>query len=244
MTALHDRVCAESGRSTCSLFKHSGYRASFPSTSDARYTSSVGGIWRHRIPASSNEPRFELGPETLLVPLDMDDAPLLVALVEHSRAYLARWLPWLERVRDLEAVRDLIRISKREQALGRALRFGIWHRDHLAGVVTLEQIHRQRRYGSVGYWLDQRDQGQGLATASVAALCRYGIQTLGLGRIELSAAAENERSRRVAERLGFRFEGILRCREFLHGEFVDHAVYSLTVRDPLPPLVRLTPGKG
>lgn len=193
----------------------------------------MGGVWRNRV-GEAKAVRFDLGDGAVLAPLDMGDAPSLFALVQRSRAYLSRWLPWLDRIRDMYDARELIRISKRERALGRALRFGIWQDDRLAGVITLDRINRQRRTASVGYWLDQEFQGRGLVSASVAALVRYAMEELGVGRVEISTAVDNERSRRVAERLGFRFEGVLRNREWLHGQFVDHAVYSLTPGDPLP----------
>ena len=48
-----------------------------------------------------------------------------------------------------------------------------------------------------------------------------------VNRIELCAAIENEKSQAVAERLGFKPEGIKRAAEFLNGQFVDHNIYSL-----------------
>jgi ribosomal-protein-serine acetyltransferase len=188
----------------------------------------------------ARQPRFAIGPGTTLELIDHDDADALLALVEESRAHLEVWLPGLKhRIRDRVSAREFVMVVKREQRRGRALHFGIWHHDQLAGVVSLEQIHGQRKHAAVGYWAHQRYLGRGLITASVAALCRHGIETLGLGRIEISADVDNLRSRRVAERLGFQFEGVLRCRDRIEGQYIDHAVYSLTVRDSLPRPVRL-----
>lgn len=44
--------------------------------------------------------------------------------------------------------------------------------------------------------------------------------------VVIAAATGNQRSRAVPERLGFKFEGMLRECEELYGTFVDHAVYS------------------
>ena len=56
---------------------------------------------------------------------------------------------------------------------------------------------------------------------------RYGFLTLDLNRIQIAAGTENHDSRAIPERLGFKFEGILRGRENLYGTFIDHAMYSL-----------------
>jgi ribosomal-protein-serine acetyltransferase len=59
----------------------------------------------------------------------------------------------------------------------------------------------------------------------------YCFRQLGLNRIELKCAATNFASMRVAERLGFSREGVLRQAEFLDGAFVDHHVYGLLRSD-------------
>ena len=53
----------------------------------------------------------------------------------------------------------------------------------------------------------------------------------GIHRVELRAAVDNHASRRVAERAGFRLEGICRDAELLRGEYNDLAVYSHLATD-------------
>jgi ribosomal-protein-serine acetyltransferase len=61
----------------------------------------------------------------------------------------------------------------------------------------------------------------------VSAVLAYCFNHLHLNRIELRCASENAGSMRVAERLGFSPEGLLRQDECLNGVFVDHYVYGL-----------------
>jgi len=74
---------------------------------------------------------------------------------------------------------------------------------------------------------------KGIMTECCRFLVGYGFRTLDLHRIQIPAATENYRSRAIPERLGFRFEGIMRGRENLYGKFVDHAMYAL-LRSELP----------
>ena len=64
--------------------------------------------------------------------------------------------------------------------------------------------------GSIGYWLLPEARGKGLATRAVRLLSRWALRDLALARLGLSAEPWNFRSQRVAERTGFRREGILR----------------------------------
>ena len=66
-----------------------------------------------------------------------------------------------------------------------------------------------------------------IATCAARSVLVYGFGPLHLNRVELRCASTNERSIRLAERLGFTREGMLRQEEYLNGVFVDHLVYGL-----------------
>lgn len=179
-------------------------------------------------------PRLSLGEDARLRPLRDRDARGLFEIIERNRPRLRRWLSWLDEHRDLEAVRHLIANHGRDFARGHSVRLGIDYRGRAVGIIGLQRINQADRTASLGYWLDAEHERLGLVSRGAAALTRYGILELGLGRIEIAAATGNRRSIAVAERLGFRFEGVMRCREWLYDHYVDHAVYSLTYRDALP----------
>ncbi|MEV4566829.1 GNAT family N-acetyltransferase [Nonomuraea sp. NPDC049419] len=84
----------------------------------------------------------------------------------------------------------------------------------------------------VGYWVDPRARGRGVATASVRAACEWAFATFGLEIIEWRCEVGNTASRRVAEKAGFVVEGTLRRRLFHRGRRVDAWVGSMT-RDEL-----------
>jgi RimJ/RimL family protein N-acetyltransferase len=57
----------------------------------------------------------------------------------------------------------------------------------------------------VGWFLDPKAWGRGLATEAGEASVRYGFETLGAQRLVSICLPENEASRRVMEKLGFRY---------------------------------------
>ncbi len=65
-----------------------------------------------------------------------------------------------------------------------------------------------------------------LATEALYLVMRHAFG-LGYERLEWTCTAENERSRRAADRLGFTFEGVLRKKWTLKGVPRDIAMYSL-----------------
>ena len=64
-------------------------------------------------------------------------------------------------------------------------------------------------------------------TRACSALGTHAFDALGLSRVEIRCATENEKSRAIPERLGFTQEGTLRQAEWLHDHFVDLTVYGM-----------------
>ncbi len=101
-----------------------------------------------------------------------------------------------------------------------------------AGQVTLGGIQRGAlRSGWVGYWVDSRFHGNGVATAAVAHDVAHGFGPVGLHRIEATIAPENLASRAVVAHLGFRQEGHLVRYLDIAGAWRDHLLYALTVEE-------------
>lgn len=86
----------------------------------------------------------------------------------------------------------------------------------------------------IGYWSAAAAQGHGFITEAVAMLTDFALERLGANRVALMCDPRNERSRRVAERTGYRLEGQLRnASRTSAGDLRDSLVYS-RVPDPGP----------
>jgi RimJ/RimL family protein N-acetyltransferase len=62
-------------------------------------------------------------------------------------------------------------------------------------------------------------------------VARWAIDELGAGRVQLITAPDNVGSRRVAEKVGFRREGLLRSFVLIKGTRRDAVMYSLLPDD-------------
>jgi RimJ/RimL family protein N-acetyltransferase len=60
---------------------------------------------------------------------------------------------------------------------------------------------------------------------------RWAFEELGAGRVQLITAPDNVGSRRVAEKVGFRREGLLRSLVLIKGTRRDAVMYSLLPDD-------------
>ncbi|MGC4378571.1 GNAT family protein [Fictibacillus sp. Mic-4] len=159
--------------------------------------------------------------------VEKKEAALLFQLTDYSRDHLRRWLGWVDQTLSIQDTKEFIKIATRKYAERTDLVTLIWYRGKPAGSVSLYDIKWYNYQASIGYWLGKEYEGNGIMTRACRALLNYSFQTLGFHRIELKAAVGNEKSRSVAERLGFQAEGLLRQAEWLQGQFVDLVIYGL-----------------
>ena len=174
--------------------------------------------------------RFSLDERHWLRLLEEADAEPLYAVVDANRSYLARWMPWASG-QTLENTLEFIRRSRRELGENQGLQLAIVEEDRLVGVIGYHQVDWRNRSTSIGYWIAEASQGQGVITRAVSALTEHAFGLWRLNRVEIRAAVDNERSRAIPRRLGFKQEGVLREAERVGDRFVDHVVYALVGSD-------------
>jgi len=165
----------------------------------------------------------------------------LFALIEANRAYLRAWMSWVDQRRTQAEVSLYVATSLKQFAVGQGIIVGIWEKGGLCGVVNCNPIDWPNKTTYLEYWLGESYQGKGIMTASCRAVMEYLFGELDLHRVTIRCAAENKRSRAVAERLGFALEGISRDAEWLNDHFVDHAVYGLLKADFAAPNLNRNP---
>ena len=100
----------------------------------------------------------------------------------------------------------------------------------LVGVVGLRLEPAYRR-AELGYWIGVPYWGRGYATEAVAAVIRFGFDTLGLNRIHARHFTRNPASGRVMQKAGLTFEGIERQHILKDGEFLDLSCYAILRSD-------------
>lgn len=159
--------------------------------------------------------------------LEASHAAALLALVHDNRAYLREWLPWVDNMVAVENSVNYINDCISRAAAKTDFAYAIMVEGRMVGRIGMHHINLQNKTGEIGYWLADGQQGKGIVTKSCRALINSGFTELGLNRIEIKCGVGNEKSKTIAEKLGFKQEGILRGAEWLNGKFIDLHLFSL-----------------
>ena len=76
----------------------------------------------------------------------------------------------------------------------------------LIGEIGLSPIIPQKKFGALAYWLLPQNQGNGYASEALKSFTEYSFNDLGLDELEASFFLDNNSSRKLVERLGFRLD--------------------------------------
>ncbi len=101
----------------------------------------------------------------------------------------------------------------------------------IGGIGLTKRGEELRHSAELGYWLGKPFWGRGIATAAARAMTAYGLEELGLIRLDAQVQVHNKASARVLEKVGYRYEGLLRKVAIKQGEPVDHLLYAILRED-------------
>src|SRR5215469_6988023 len=152
-------------------------------------------------------------------------------LRSESRAFLTPWEPsWASDELSKGAFRRRLRRYQKEARLDSSYAFFVFrHEDNaLVGGCTLSNVRRGvTQCCALGYWIGERFARQGYMYDAVRGLVPFIFRTLGLHRIEAACLADNEASRNLLVKAGFRQEGVAKRYLLITGEWQDHLLFAL-----------------
>jgi ribosomal-protein-alanine N-acetyltransferase len=157
------------------------------------------------------------------------DAEELAALYAANRDFLAPYEP----VRPPE----FFTADGQRDRLARQLAddrhpFAILDGEEIAGTINLFHIVRESlQSGTIGYWVDSRRNGRGLATGAVGEIVAYAFAELALHRVEAATLVDNVPSRRVLEKNGFERIGVARRFLRINDEWRDFLLFQRLADD-------------
>lgn len=148
------------------------------------------------------------------------------------------WLaPWSATDPDTGTVRhpsfrELYRNAPKDAWQGRRFAYVVEYENRLVGVMNINSVvWGATRSAALGYWIDHRMAGRGIAPAAAALALDFALTMLRLHRVEVLIRPENVASIRVVEKLGLREEGIRERFIHIDGDWRDHRCFAITAEE-------------
>ena len=163
--------------------------------------------------------------------LEPADAPAVAEIFDDKQT--RRWLPFPQESGEIDAVEWCTGLAARRRARGVGDHYGMVRREDGALVGSLWTKHTDwvAKITEVAYAVAPAARGFGLAAEAVDGLAIALLLEHGFHRVELRVAPGNLASRRVAEKAGFIYEGLLRNAGHVYSGRVDLEVWSLVTAD-------------
>jgi len=173
------------------------------------------------------------GDSVLMRPYRNGDAEELHKAVRESLAEMSPWLPFAHEDYSIKETRQWLKKRPDDWKKGITYDFAIFNSIDgvFVGGCGLNHIDYEGLTANLGYWVRTSRTGQGIAPMVTKILAKWGFKELDLNRIEIVIATGNERSQRVAEKVGAYREGILRKRIIVREKVYDAVMFSLVPGD-------------
>jgi RimJ/RimL family protein N-acetyltransferase len=184
-------------------------------------------VWERDMPFSVHL----IDGDIVLRPFRFEDTKPLYQAVRESLQDLSPWMSWANAHYTETTAREYISIAQARWEERTLFAFAITRGGDILGGCTLSSIHPVYQFCNVGYWVRTSLQGQGIAGRAAKLAVRFAFEKLGLIRAEIVIAIGNERSVRVAEKIGAHYEGTLRNRMVVGKSVYDAHMYSLLPSD-------------
>lgn len=163
----------------------------------------------------------------LLRNYEIEDADRLFEAVDNSRQHLGPWLNWVAKTKKPEDSLEFIQQSKHQLHAQEGVALGVFYDDKIIGGVSMFEWQHETRNAQIGYWICAEYEGRGIVARSLEAFMAYLFDQIGLYKIEVHYVPANKRSAKVAEKLGFKVEGVLRQRFLRNGVIEDLVITGL-----------------
>ncbi|WP_238189323.1 GNAT family N-acetyltransferase [Paenibacillus sp. L3-i20] len=167
--------------------------------------------------------------------IEMKDASSLLDIKRRNRDFFQTFEP----IRDeshftLEGQEKEIANFIQGQQNDQSYNFGIFleENDELIGKIALSGVARGPfQNASLGYFIDQKQNGKGYATTAAQLCVMKAFNELGLHRIQAGVMPKNQPSMRVLEKAGFRREGLALAYLKINGSWEDHVLFAITAEE-------------
>ncbi|MFI5195901.1 MAG: GNAT family N-acetyltransferase [Chitinophagales bacterium] len=171
---------------------------------------------------------------TLLRSYNADDASALFNVVNASRKHLHTWLDWVDKTTKEEHSLQFIQQSLHHLETQEGLALGIFYNGRIIGGIGMHHWEQLTKRAQVGYWISKEYEGKGIMNKCMVKFIGFLFEKIGLNKVEIHFLPGNKRSAKVAERLGFKIEGVIRQSVMRNGKPEDIVIAGLLKKEFTP----------
>lgn len=162
----------------------------------------------------------------------LDDSERIFQAIDMYRNDLRIWLPFVDTLKNAADERAFLSSVLEVPYAQRNSTFAIEKEGAFCGLIGFVCTDQINHKTEIGYWLLPPFRKQGIVTACVHALCKWGFTEREMNCIQIKCAFGNRASNAIPLRLGFRYEGVERDGQLLtSGDYTDVNRYSLLKRE-------------
>jgi ribosomal-protein-serine acetyltransferase len=164
---------------------------------------------------------------TVLKKTSVKSAPLMFSYIERDRNKLRKFLPWVDKIKSIKDEVNYIKDSQKKWKTRFLFDFGLFRKKDNAymGNLGVHTIKWDEDCCELGYWILSSFEGQGYMSEAVCSLEKE-IFKLGFNRVEIRCSPNNNRSKNIPKRLGYRYEGTLRKNRKENKGYVNSMVFG------------------
>ena len=168
-----------------------------------------------------------------LRPYEFGEERELHAAIQESLPELSPWMSWATEGYTVNVARDFIAITRAEWSRGTMYSFAIVDTEtgEFLGGCGLSHFHPIYKFCNLGYWVRTPKPGKGIAVRAAKLVARFAFERASAIRAEIVVAVGNDASKRVAEKVGAHYEGVLLNRMTVREDIYDAHMFSLLPAD-------------
>lgn len=140
---------------------------------------------------------------------EMENASLMFQYVDRDRERLQRFLPWTDYVKTVKDEEEFIEKCLKEWDDHEAAAYALFKGDDYMGNITAFDMDWEHESCEIGYWILGEYEGKGFMSEAVSLLESVLFEA-GFHRIIIRCDPQNNRSKNIPKKLGYKYEGTLR----------------------------------
>jgi [ribosomal protein S5]-alanine N-acetyltransferase len=162
-------------------------------------------------------------PKVKIRPQELFDAERLFEIITHTN------LEFIEiPIKTLEEERYFLHLNEAKRKANFEYNYSILFCGKLVGACGIRIDQHRPWVGEIGYFVDGNYQRKGIATEAVRQIEKVGFEKLDLQRIVILMDTRNLASERVAQKCGYKKEGIMKKVHRVGEDYYDCFLYAKT----------------